>query len=118
MSLSTEEKACYSVNIDERGQVQADWEHNNLPGWSVSEKVGCRWEGGNLTQEGYEAILTHFRLTEMSAELPMEKVQGMSPSDLHARRAEYEKGHKVNEPNWDPRSQRRGFESVPASQVV
>ncbi|XKT75162.1 MAG: hypothetical protein ACJKSS_03330 [Patescibacteria group bacterium UBA2103] len=115
---SENQKACFSVNIDEYGCIQADWSFEEQDTWTVSQKVGVRWESESLTEEGRQAILAHFHLTEVADELPMDCLRVLSPHNLQLRRQAYEKGHRVNTPNLDPHSQRRGFESIRASQVL
>ena len=117
MGSFKEERSCFSVNLDQHGQRQADWQFGDYPGWSISEKEGVRWESAPLTQEGYEAILAHFKISEIAKDIPFAQLQSTSPANLQLLRKFYESGRKVNTRGWDPASHRRGYGDVTASGV-
>lgn len=117
MGSFKEERNCFSVNLDQYGQRQADWQFGGYPGWSVSEKEGVRWESMPLTQEGYEAILAHFKISEIAGGIPFAQLKSTSPAKLQLLRKDYESGRNVNTRGWDPASQRRGYGDITASAV-
>ncbi len=64
-----------------------DWWGGKRGGWvPVSKSIGgSEWypeSDKKLNQLAYKAILKKFRLVKLSSELPMEKVQTMSPAEL------------------------------------
>ncbi|MBL1434280.1 hypothetical protein COB87_001780 [Candidatus Wolfebacteria bacterium] len=108
---------CFSVNIQNSGNIQAGWNFGGIKGWSISKMENFQWVSEDLTKEGYESILSYFRLTEIGKCLPFKCLQRISPANLQSIRNNFEKGRDVNIPNLDPLSQRTGFTKVLASEV-
>lgn len=62
-----------------------DWDHWERGRWirSSKEKDSIYWcREGDLDELAYEGILKKFGLEDYKAELPLNKIQGMSPSEL------------------------------------
>ncbi len=78
----------YSVNDPDDCSIAVDWRWPlpDNPTWTMSQKEGQAWEGGDpLTEYGRQILLEHFELLDQADDLPLERIAVLSPADLESR---------------------------------
>ncbi len=108
------QEAIYSVPIGEPGSTRTvEWRWpDGKPVWILAEKDGVAWVSlGCLTDEGRNAILSHFQLEDREADFPLERLSTLCPRDLER---EFRKSPLARQNNWSHQSDRIGAH-IPAS---
>lgn len=81
-------KRGYSVNDPDDSSIAVDWRWPlpDSPVWTMSQKDGPTWHGGDpLTEYGRQILLEHFELLDQADDLPLERIAVLSPADLESR---------------------------------
>lgn len=116
-SLPATERS-YSVPVGYPGApITAEWRWPDKQNaiWVMAEREGVSWtKSGPLTEEGRQALLEHFDLEDCADELPLERIQKMSP---HVLDKKSQKSRSGKSRNWVHQSDRIG-DHVAAAYVI